>query len=267
MKKKVLVTGANGQLAQTIKELYLNNSEGYKFTFVSKLDLDISNKEQVEAFLGASEYHYCINCAAYTNVEQAEKTPDIAFRINAEALKNLAGICEKYKITLLHVSTDYVFDGEKNEPYTIKDHTNPINVYGESKLQGELNIKASLKKHFIIRTSWLYSKKYGKNFYKTILSKVGNATELRITDAQLGCPTNCESLAKYIYKIITSGTTQYGVYHFCDKHEMTWYDFAYAILEENNALHKVKLIKDRNYITFAKRPKYSVLKSTEIVGH
>ena len=122
------------------------------------------------------------------------------------------------------------------------------------------------KKHFIIRTSWLYSKKHGKNFYKTILKKIGITKEIRITDAQLGCPTNCVNLAKHIYQNIIFKSPKYGLYHFSDEIQMTWYDFAKAILKENNALNKVQLILDNNYVTFAKRPMYSVLKSTKMIS-
>ncbi|MFD2822515.1 dTDP-4-dehydrorhamnose reductase [Lacinutrix iliipiscaria] len=267
MKTKILVTGSNGQLGQTIKALYANYSKAYEFTFLSKSDLDISNESEVFEIFKANNYNYCINCAAYTNVEQAEKTPELAFIINAEAVKNLAKACRNHDTILIHISTDYVFDGEKRTPYSIEDTTNPINEYGKSKLQGELYIKENYSKHFIVRTSWLYSKTFGKNFYKTILNKIGQTEEIRITDAQLGCPTNCDNLANYIYKIITSKTTKFGTYHYCDKTQMSWFDFAYVILKENQVLDRVKLIKDNNYVTFAKRPSYSVLKPTEIANH
>ena len=266
MKIKVLVTGANGQLGQTIEELHHNYSKTLEFTFMSKLDLDISNESALLEIFDSNDYDFCINCAAYTNVEQAEKTPEIAYRINAEAVKYLAKACNKHNTILIHISTDYVFDGIKHTPYIETDKPNPINVYGKSKLQGELNIQENTNQYFIIRTSWLYSKTYGKNFYKTILSKIGKTKEVRITDEQIGCPTNCKNLAKYIYKILITQTPKFGVYHFCDNIEMTWYDFAKVILKENKVLDKVKLTIDKNYVTFAARPTYSVLKSTEIIG-
>src|SRR5690606_37549958 len=160
----ILVTGAQGQLGLTIQELYVGNS-AFDFTFTSKSELDITNKREIEIFFEQYKFDYCINCAAYTNVEQAEKTPDLAYKVNAEAVKSLAEVCKEYETTLIHISTDYVFDGEKEIPYTIKDLPNPINEYGKSKLLGEQYVQEILQNYFIVRTSWLYSKKYGKNFY------------------------------------------------------------------------------------------------------
>src|SRR5690606_10682047 len=147
---------------------------------------------------------YCINCAAYTNVEQAEQEPERAFLVNATAVEFLALACKAQSCILIHISTDYVFDGQKTTPYTIYDTPNPINVYGASKLEGELNIKKSLEGYFIIRTSWLYSKEFGKNFYRTILQKAQTEKELHIIDNQVGCPTDAENLMGYILNLISS---------------------------------------------------------------
>ena len=155
MKTKVLVTGANGQLGQTIKTLYNENDEGVQFVFTNKNELDITNLEETSDFFSKTKYDYCINCAAYTNVEQAEESIELAFKINAEAVKNLAILCKKHKTILIHISTDYVFDGKKKTPYTETDSTNPINQYGKSKLKGEQDISNTLEEYFIIRTSWL----------------------------------------------------------------------------------------------------------------
>ncbi|MCF7559592.1 dTDP-4-dehydrorhamnose reductase [Sabulilitoribacter multivorans] len=259
MIKRVLVTGSNGQLGKTIKELYKSNIFSLDLFFVSKEELDITNKNQLQSFFRAKNIDYCINCAAYTNVEQAEKTPEIAFEVNAEGVKYLAETCKDFDVVLIHISTDYVFDGEKTEPYTIKDKTNPINEYGKSKLLGENFIQDILNKHFIIRTSWLYSKKYGNNFYKTILKKAKSGEALSITAEQIGCPTNTENLANYILNLITNKSTDYGVKHFCDEKAMTWYDFAKKILLENDLSSHTSLVKANNYRTFAKRPKNSIL--------
>ncbi|MEP5338895.1 MAG: dTDP-4-dehydrorhamnose reductase [Algibacter sp.] len=256
---KVLVTGSDGQLGRTIEELFSKNSLNIDFVFLSKGDLDITNQEQVDIVLGEQKFDYCINCAAYTNVEQAEKKPSVAYAINAEAVKNLADVCEENNIVLIHISTDYVFDGEKIEPYTIKDLPNPINEYGKSKLQGEKYIQNSLETYFIIRTSWLYSKKYGNNFYKTILKKAKVEKELYITTEQIGCPTDTVNLSKFIIKLINSNSKNFGIFHFCDKKSMTWYNFTKQILKENNLSNKVKLAKAKNYHTFARRPKNSIL--------
>lgn len=260
MNKKVLVTGANGQLGKTIEELYSNN-KGLEFTFASKEDLDITKVSELAFFFIKNRFDYCINCAAYTNVEQAEKTPEIAYKVNAEGVKYLAEICKKTNTVLIHISTDYVFDGEKTTPYTVDDLPKPINEYGTSKLLGERYIQNTIEDYFIIRTSWLYSKKHGKNFYKTILKKAKTEKELSVTSDQKGCPTNTTNLSKYIIKLIIENNNDFGVKHYCDNKAMTWYDFAKQILTENNTKSKIKLIKAKNYITFAKRPRNSVLTS------
>ncbi|WP_036150923.1 dTDP-4-dehydrorhamnose reductase [Maribacter forsetii] len=256
--KKVLVTGANGQLGQCLQKIAPNNKD-LAFVFKSSKELDITHKEQMNSLFAIEDFNYCINCAAYTNVEQAEKTPEIAFKVNAEGVKNLALICREYDTFLIHISTDYVFDGEKDEPYTVKDVPNPINEYGKSKLLGEKHIQEIIDNYCIIRTSWLYSE-FGKNFYTSILKKAKVGENLSVTDSQTGCPTNANNLAEYILKLIRLQKNEYGIYHFTDGEAMTWYDFAESILNKNELLNKVAFIKDKNYRTFARRPKYSVLK-------
>lgn len=257
----ILVTGANGQLGLTIKELFANNDLGLDFTFVNKQQLDITNQDQVKTFFNKQQFDYCINCAAYTNVEQAEKTPEIAYKVNAEGVKNLALACKKSNTTLIHISTDYVFDGEKKEPYTTTDEPNPINEYGKSKLLGEQYVQALLEKYVIVRTSWLYSKKHGNNFYKVILEKAKNGEELHITDAQIGCPTDTERVAKYFVDSIVNKSLTSGIKHISDDKVMTWFEFAEQIVSENHLKNKTTLVKGSNYVTFAKRPIYSVLKT------
>lgn len=259
MSIKVLVTGANGQLGKTFEELFANNKDNIEFSFVAKAELDITNKQAVADFFGEKQFDYCINCAAYTNVEQAEKTPEPAYLVNGEAVKYLAVACRENNVVLIHISTDYVFDGKKNQPYAIHDKTNPINEYGKSKLLGEQYIAQTIDTFFIIRTSWLYSKKYGKNFYKAIIDKAKTEESLSIITSQKGCPTDTVSLSKFVYNLIEERSRAYGLYHFSDEEEMTWYDFAKKILIENGLLGEIKLVKADNYVTFAKRPKYSVL--------
>ena len=259
MNKKILVTGANGQLGMTIKELFSKNDDNLDFVFVSKEDLDITNNENINQFFINNKFDYCINCAAYTNVEQAERTPEIAYKVNDAGVKHLAIACKVTNTILVQISTDYVFDGEKNTPYTPNDRPNPINEYGKSKRKGEEHIQDILKKYFIIRTSWLYSKKHGRNFYKTILEKAKSKAELSVTTDQTGCPTDAINLSNYIIDLAKGTTVNYGIKHFCGEKEMTWYDFAKQILKENNLSHKVKLVKAKNYHTFARRPKKSVL--------
>ncbi|WP_299431008.1 dTDP-4-dehydrorhamnose reductase [uncultured Maribacter sp.] len=257
--KHILVTGANGQLGSSIQEIAKNYSN-FIFDFKSSKELDITNSNMVSTLFLKNKYSFCINCAAYTNVEQAEKTPEIAYKVNSEAVKNLAETCLENKTVLIHISTDYVFDGKKKEPYTISDIPNPINEYGKSKLEGEKYIQNILQKYFIIRTSWLYSKKFGNNFYKTILEKAKNKETLQITNEQLGSPTNTINLSLFILnKVILGMETSYGIFHFTDKLPMTWYEFARQIIEENNLEGFTTLKKAKNYRTFAIRPKNSVL--------
>lgn len=256
--KKILVTGANGQLGQCIQKIAPLDID-LEFTFKNSKDLDITDALSIKKTFDLVDFDYCINCAAYTNVEQSEKTPDLAFKVNAEGVKNLAFACKKRKVGLIHISTDYVFDGEKNEPYTTDDIPNPINEYGKSKLLGEKYIQEILVDYIIIRTSWLYSE-FGKNFYTSILKKEKAGENLSVTDSQTGCPTNASNLAKYILNIIDGESTAYGIHHFTDDEAMTWYDFAYKILNENGLLQKASLEVNHNFISTTKRPKYSVLR-------
>ncbi len=255
---KILVTGAGGQLGLTIQEQAHNFPED-SFDFKTSKQLDISQLDQLNEAFRHEQYDFCINCAAYTNVEESEKHPEKAFNVNSEAVKNLAEVCKKHSTTLIHVSTDYVFDGKKEGAYTVDDKTNPINEYGKSKLAGEKFIQQIHPNHFIIRTSWLYNKKYGHNFYRTILRKGLAGDDLYITDTQRGCPTNTEALTTFILKEIVLGNKPFGIYHYTDGNPMTWFEFAEQILYENGLTDKVKLVLDTNYRTFAKRPKNSVL--------
>ncbi|WP_298542701.1 dTDP-4-dehydrorhamnose reductase [uncultured Aquimarina sp.] len=254
---QVLVTGADGQLGKSIKGLkgdFLN----LDLCFANSKNLDITDKKSIVLFLEKSSFDYVINCAAYTDVEKAEKEPQKAFLINADGAKNLAQICQERDIVLIHISTDYVFDGKKNTPYSEEDIANPINEYGKSKLRGEEYIQEILKKYFIIRTSWLYSQ-YGKNFYKTILQKLKTEKKLKITASELGTPTNANDLASFILYLISSLSKKYGIYHYSNSGEANWYDFAKEIIKISNKLDLIDLVKTDNYPTFAQRPKYSVL--------
>jgi dTDP-4-dehydrorhamnose reductase len=259
---KVLVTGANGQLGQCIKDVALDFPECDIF-FASRQDLDIEKEAEVKEFFRDHSFDYCINTAAYTNVEKAESESDAAFSINAEAVKNLSEVCKNNNVVLLHISTDYVFDGKQGHPYVETDITNPINVYGASKLKGEHYIENSCDKYFIFRTSWLYSQ-YGHNFFNTILKYAKGGKPLTITTEQTGTPTNANDFANIILKVIQSGSTKYGLYHFSNQGEATWYDFAKEILNQTTKLEHANLGKSDHYLTFAARPKYSVLDKSKI---
>ena len=255
--KKVLVTGANGQLGRCIQDAASRFSD-LEFVFVSKEELDIQSSAQVEAIFQKYNFDYCINTAAYTNVEKAESEEEKAFAINAEAVQNLASVCKTNDIVLFHISTDYVFDGKKRSPYLETDATNPINIYGASKLKGEQNIQEITEKYFIFRTSWLYSQ-YGHNFLKTILKYAEEGKPLTITTEQTGTPTNANDLAEVILNVIQQESKQYGIYHYSNAGETTWYGFAEEILRQHSLLNKTNLVKTKHYTTFAARPQYSVL--------
>lgn len=254
--KRILVTGANGQLGKCIQKI-AKDYKDLEFLFFDSGELNITNDDQIQAVFSKNEYQYCINCAAYTNVEQAEKTPEIAFAVNADGVAFIAEACKENNAMLIHISTDYVFDGEKEEPYNTTDIPNPINEYGKSKLKGEEYIQEIMDVYFIVRTSWLYSE-FGNNFYKTILKKAKET--LYVTDEQTGCPTDANNLAKFIVNnLILDEKPAYGIYHFTDDIPMTWYDFAKEILKKNKLDTTSRVVKDNNYRSFVKRPKYSVL--------
>ncbi|MBC8766927.1 dTDP-4-dehydrorhamnose reductase [Arenibacter sp. BSSL-BM3] len=257
--RRILVTGSTGQLGHSLQDT-AKDYPHMEFVFANSQTLDITNSEKVLKTIGMGNFDYCINCAAYTQVDEAEKNPETAFKVNAEGVKILASACKQYNVALIHISTDYVFDGEKGSPYTVNDHPNPINVYGKSKWKGEKYIQEILDKYFIVRTSWLYHKIHGHNFYKTILKKVKKGEELRIIDSQVGCPTNAVNLAKYILEHIVNKNQQYGIYHFTDGQAMSWFGFAKNVLEENGLKNTTNIVKDNNYRSFAMRPKFSVLK-------
>lgn len=254
----VLVTGAGGQLGMTFHKHQDTYTE-LRFVFMDSNTLDITDFEEVKRVFKEIKPDYCVNCAAYTNVEKAEEEPEKAFLINAESVLGLAQICLEHQSILIHISTDYVFDGGKMTPYTVNDTPLPINVYGASKLKGELHIQNIMERYFIIRTSWLYSKEFGKNFYRTILALASKQNELHVTDKQIGCPTDAEHLVTFIVELIRARTKTYGIFHFSDNTPMSWYDFAKQILKENG-FENTRIVKDNNYRTKAKRPAYSVLR-------
>ena len=261
MMPKILVTGSNGQLGQTINELY-GSAPSLDILFTTKQEFDITNAEEINLFLKNHKFDYCINCAAYTNVEKSETNPDLAFKVNAEGVKNLAQQCKKHGIILIHISTDYVFDGTKQTPYIEDDVTNPINKYGKSKLAGEKFIQDILENYYIIRTSWLYSK-YGNNFLKTIIRKIKNKEPIQITTSQRGTPTSCSDLADFIFCLIKNKNYASGIYHFSASGETTWYDYALEICRHFEAID-CKLIKPvKIFQSKTKRPDYSVLDSTK----
>lgn len=267
LKSKILVTGANGQLGKELRE-FSSLHTGLDFVFLSREDLPIEQFELVRNYFNTLKPAYCINCAAYTAVDKAESEKDLAFLINGEAVGVLAAVCKEHNTKFIHVSTDYVFNGEATYPYTENFPTDPINVYGASKLEGEKQAMELNPSGIIIRTSWLYSS-FGKNFVKTMMKLMNEKDEIRVINDQLGSPTNAEDLAETIFNIIGYCHSQIytwepGIYNFSNKGMITWYDFAKAIKEIINSPCSIKPISTAEYPTPAKRPAYSVLDKTKI---
>lgn len=257
----VLVTGGNGQLGSCIKFI---EDEHINVIFTDHHELDICDLTQVNLFFQShNSIDYCINCAAYTAVDLAESDKERAYQINELGAKNLALACKSNHTTLIHISTDFVFDGEKTGTYTELDETNPISVYGGSKLKGEIAIKQILENYFIIRTSWLYSE-FGSNFLKTMLKLAEDRTVLNVIADQIGSPTYAPDLAFVIHKIIKTESVDYGLYHFSNEGVASWYDFAKAIFRIKNSEIRVNAINTTAYPTPAKRPKFSVMDKSKI---
>lgn len=253
----ILVTGANGQLGQSIKKVESNYPE-FTFIYQNSQELDITNLDSCKAAFEQYKPQYCINTAAYTAVDKAETDQENAFLVNQIGPKNLALVSKEFKTTLLHVSTDFVFDGENTSPYKTTDITNPINVYGLSKLRGEEEIAAILEQFFIVRTSWVYSE-FGNNFKKTMLRLAETRDEISVVNDQIGRPTYAPNLAVYLLDLIKNHNTDFGIHHYADEIVCSWYEFALEIFKENKISIKVNPIPASQYPTPAKRPKYSVL--------
>ena len=260
--KTILVTGGNGQLASCIKDIQSNYSD-LKFIYKNSSEFNITDKKQVTSFFETNSINWCINCAAYTAVDHAETESDLAFKVNVEGVKFLAEACKKQHTTLIHVSTDFVFKGNSSQPYTELDTPDPINVYGASKLEGEKQIESILDTYFIIRTSWLYSK-HSNNFVKTMLRLADERDEISVVNDQIGSPTYAIDLATVILHIINKDSKTFGLYHFSNRGEVSWYQFALAIFNVFHRNMKVHSIDTSHYKTVAQRPKYSVLETSKI---
>ena len=263
----VLVTGASGQLGQAIQFIAKNHSE-IKFVFCSSSDLDISNKENCQTVFQKTKPDFCINAAAYTAVDKAESERDKAELINVLGSKNIAEVCNNFDVKLIHISTDFVFDGSNDKPYTETQITNPKGVYGQTKLDGEKAIQQVFSKYYIIRTSWVYSQ-FGNNFMKTMLRLASERIVLSVVNDQIGTPTNAVDLAEALVQIILSNNQQptndnYGIYNFSNEGECSWYDFAKKIFEINNVSIDLSAIPTEQFPTPAQRPKYSVLDKNKI---
>lgn len=255
--EKILVIGGNGQLGNCFKKLE-NNFPQYQFKFVTSAECDVTNEDRVNEVFDDYQPQYCINASAYTAVDLAEKEEEKAFAVNATGVQNLAKASKEVGATFIHVSTDYVFNGESNISYSEDNWTDPIGVYGASKLKGEELAMEENPKTIILRTSWLYSE-FNKNFVKTMLMLFATKDELGIVADQYGQPTNANDLAEAIMKMIQSPTKKYGVYHFSNYGETTWFEFATAIKEYSGLNVKLNALTTEQYPTPAKRPKKSTM--------
>jgi dTDP-4-dehydrorhamnose reductase len=235
----------------------------HAFIFVDYDELDITKEGEVWAFFEMENIDYCINCAAYTAVDKAESEHTLANAINNEGARHLAEACLKYNVVLIHISTDFVFDGNQSRPYSESDITNPLGVYGLGKLHGEQAIISNLRKYFILRTSWLYSE-HGHNFLKTMLRLGKERERLSVVCDQIGTPTYAGDLADVILGIINDNTDKYGVYHYSNEGVASWYDFAHAIFDLGRVDCALTPIKTEAYPTPAKRPAFSVMDKSKI---
>lgn len=255
----VLVTGKDSQLARCIKDKESDFSN-LSMKYYDSKTLNITDINSIEDKFKKEDFDFCINCAAYTNVEKAENEPEKARAVNTTGVANISKVCRDYNVKLIHISTDFVFDGKKTSPYFEDDKTNPLSVYGKSKRDGELEIVKNLKEHFIIRTAWLYSE-YGQNFLKTVIKMSKEKNQISVVNDQMGSPTYAGDLANAILKIIESNSKEFGIYHLCNFGETSWYEFATEIVRRYNLPLKIIQTSSKTYKTKAKRPVYSVLNS------
>lgn len=263
----VLVTGSSGQLGQSL-QFIATNHKAIQFVFCASADLDITNFKQCQTVFKKYQPNYCINAAAYTAVDKAETEPEKAYAINVTGAKNIAEVCKANNTVLLHISTDFVFDGTKSTPYNESDLPNPTGVYGKTKLEGELAVKQTLDKYYIVRTSWVYSP-FGHNFMKTMLRLASERDSISVVNDQIGTPTHAVDLANALVQIILTDnrqptTNKFGIYHFSNEGQCSWYDFAKKIFEINKININLQSIPTSSFPTPAKRPSYSVLEKSKI---
>jgi dTDP-4-dehydrorhamnose reductase len=259
----ILVTGSNGQLGSEIKEISKDYS--YNFFFTDRTNIDITNKEDIKSFCEKNSINVIINCAAYTAVDKAETDIENADLVNRKAVKKLALVCQELNIKLIHISTDYVFDGKNFKPYNEEYQTNPQGIYGKTKLDGENEmIKINPKNSIIIRTSWVYSS-FGNNFVKTMLRLGKEKESLGVIFDQVGTPTYAKDLAKVILDIIPQiNNTKVEIYNYSNEGVLSWYDFAKEIMKMAKLNCKISPIETFQYPTPCARPHFSLLNKSKI---
>jgi len=266
---RILVTGKNGQLGKSIHKRVTNNEHTDEFVFVGREELNLSNGNNIARYFEGNTFDIIINCAAYTAVDKAEEEAVLANQINHLAVKQLAQIAKIQQAKLIHISTDYVFDGESDKPYIETDETNPINAYGRTKLAGEKALQEIMSTDaIIIRTSWVYSE-FGNNFVKTMLRLGKERSELNIVSDQIGSPTYATDLAEVILNIINNKDYQENnqpteIYHYSNEGGISWYDFAKKILKIAKIDCKVNPITTEQYPTLAIRPRNTLMNKTKI---
>lgn len=266
----ILVTGGSGQLGQAIKEVAKDSEHRFVYTCFRNegqegmVRLDITDKDAVNAAMQEYDIDVIVNCAGYTDVEKAESEEDKAMKANAEAAGFLADAAKRYGATLIHISTDYIFDGRCSEPYGEDAEPAPLSAYGRSKLAGELAVLASGCPNIIIRTSWLYSP-YGKNFVKTILRKSEELPVLKVVSDQIGTPTYAGDLAEFILTLLEPGNlSKTGIYNYSNEGVCSWYDLACEVVDLSGNLCEVMPCSTADYPVKAARPHYSVLDKTKV---
>jgi len=254
---RILITGANGQLGQCFKQI--EEQFDLKLVFASRETLDITDQEAVEQELNTHQYDYLINCAAYTAVDAAEENETAACLINETAVGFISKACKKHSVHLVHISTDFVFDGLKTSPYTAEDATNPKSVYGSTKRAGEERIEESGAAYSVIRASWLYSN-VANNFYKTIIRLAQTKDQINVVNDQIGVPVSAHELAKQLLQLISNKKLPTGILHFAHSGHCSWMEFAQKIVEYNKLDLRIEPISTEAYGATAKRPAYSVMK-------
>lgn len=259
---KIIVFGASGQLGQCLKQVAAE-MDITDIAFPNETEGNILDPEALQALFAKHQPEYAINCAAYTAVDKAEEELDLARKINKTGVENIAALCRQFDAALVQISTDFVFEGNSPHPLVETDPTNPISVYGLTKLEGEQIIADYTEKYFILRTSWLYSE-HGNNFVKTMLKLGNDRDELKIIADQIGSPTYAIDLASAVLQIIESGSEAYGVYHYSNEGVTSWYDFAQGIFDISKTDVKTYPIRTSEYPTKATRPAYSVMDKAKI---